>query len=431
MKQFKRSVAMLLVTSLMTVFVITGLKPPVARADVLSVLEAVYTYVVVGGTTAVMVTQPEVGAAVASAAIILGVKFNSATDYNNFINGFWSFVIAKDPSAYNNLGNFFKVIVVSMQTTVQLQPYMWSQLKDYITSEKSDPTKVVSYNGPVGLPSMPAGVTGLTYMVLISGKYGGQMRYQVCYSTNPMIVNLSGNTVSVTSDFKIYYSQKTGSDAWYSYMSHTGGWNTISGDSGTTAKIEWSNFTTYNDSHLVTHQSNTTAGDYTGTNSTVDSQNPSITTDKGVDVTIPTAKTGSIPTSTVVGQDASTVSTAIGSISGTIANTATATATTPDWYAPKSKEIDWGPLTNIKIFDKFPFCLPWDLVHSIGMLAADPETPKWEISLPSVGDGRMFGGFNFDVDLKQFDGLATVSRVFMTIIFFIALIFVTQKLIRH
>lgn len=82
---------------------------------------------------------------------------------------------------------------------------------------------------------------------------------------------------------------------------------------------------------------------------------------------------------------------------------------------------------------KFPFSIPWDLAKAIGLLAAQPVTPHWEIDFfSSVSD--VYGGFGggdttIVIDLEPFDLLAQICRWMETLIFIYALASGTKQYI--
>lgn len=82
--------------------------------------------------------------------------------------------------------------------------------------------------------------------------------------------------------------------------------------------------------------------------------------------------------------------------------------------------LDFTPLQNIGLADKFPFSLPWDLKNSVVALSATPEAPQFEV--PIVTE-------IINLDFSEFESWASIIRVFTTLIFVIALIILTRRLI--
>ncbi len=84
------------------------------------------------------------------------------------------------------------------------------------------------------------------------------------------------------------------------------------------------------------------------------------------------------------------------------------------------KEIDFSPITEISLTDKFPFSLPWDLRDSISLLASEGEAPIWEIPLVTE---------TITIDMSEFEVIASIARVFNTLLFIIGLIILTRRFI--
>lgn len=82
---------------------------------------------------------------------------------------------------------------------------------------------------------------------------------------------------------------------------------------------------------------------------------------------------------------------------------------------------------------KFPFCIPWDVVTAISLLAVPPVTPHWEIDfyepLEGVGGFHAQGDTTVVIDFERFDFLAQVCRWVETCFFVYALAMGTKKLI--
>lgn len=81
---------------------------------------------------------------------------------------------------------------------------------------------------------------------------------------------------------------------------------------------------------------------------------------------------------------------------------------------------------------KFPFCIPWDLAKAVGLLAAPPKTPYWEVDFMAPISGRV-GGWRGDtsitIDMADYEIIGTVCRWTSTIMFCFALIGATKRLI--
>lgn len=85
------------------------------------------------------------------------------------------------------------------------------------------------------------------------------------------------------------------------------------------------------------------------------------------------------------------------------------------------------PNLPTSLADKFPFCVPFDLVHLIGALNATAVDPVWTIPfvIPSLGINE-----SFTFDLTQFETVAQVIRVFVVLFFILGLILITRKIIQ-
>lgn len=83
-------------------------------------------------------------------------------------------------------------------------------------------------------------------------------------------------------------------------------------------------------------------------------------------------------------------------------------------------------LPEVLFKKKFPFCLPWDLYSIFVILNAEPVAPKFDI--PFKFD-RLGIDYTFSIDLSDYDDLAKISRVSLSIMFVIALILLSRRLI--
>lgn len=90
----------------------------------------------------------------------------------------------------------------------------------------------------------------------------------------------------------------------------------------------------------------------------------------------------------------------------------------PDDERTKRHDADWQNL--------FPFCIPFDLIEFLGVLAADPVAPKfdWRIYAPNVVD------YTLEIDLSPFNSVAKICRTMELLAFCIGLILITRNIIR-
>lgn len=86
-----------------------------------------------------------------------------------------------------------------------------------------------------------------------------------------------------------------------------------------------------------------------------------------------------------------------------------------------SPELGIGGLS-----DKFPFSLPFDLYYAVSLLRAEPLPPSFTLPLyiPSVGN------YDLDIDLTDFDSVASVLRTMEVILFCVGLAIITNKVVR-
>ncbi len=87
---------------------------------------------------------------------------------------------------------------------------------------------------------------------------------------------------------------------------------------------------------------------------------------------------------------------------------------------PDDVSLDFSPLSDLSLTNKFPFSLPWDLKNSFNMLTAPPVPPRWEIPILTE---------TLVIDFAQFENLALISRSFLSIIFVVVLIILTRRFI--
>lgn len=82
--------------------------------------------------------------------------------------------------------------------------------------------------------------------------------------------------------------------------------------------------------------------------------------------------------------------------------------------------LDFSPLSDISIKDKFPFSLPWDLQRSFEVLVKPPQPVKFVVPIVSE---------KITIDLSTFDKWAVITRTFLSIIFIIGLAILTRRFI--
>lgn len=95
--------------------------------------------------------------------------------------------------------------------------------------------------------------------------------------------------------------------------------------------------------------------------------------------------------------------------------------TFPDFELP-DLNIDWSIQG---LGDKFPFSIPFDLVALVNVLNAEPEAPRFE---GTVNFG--FTTWDYDINLEQFDSVASACRVAELLLLVFGLILITRSIIK-
>lgn len=84
------------------------------------------------------------------------------------------------------------------------------------------------------------------------------------------------------------------------------------------------------------------------------------------------------------------------------------------------------PISGIR--DKFPFCVPYDLMEAFRLMSAEPETPVWRFEFPVPYTDKTEV---LVIDLSPFNGLARLTRTLLLLAFIVALAVGTRNLIAH
>lgn len=97
-----------------------------------------------------------------------------------------------------------------------------------------------------------------------------------------------------------------------------------------------------------------------------------------------------------------------------------------DTNIPNDIKLDFSPL-YVSFAQKFPFCIPFDLVNSIRSFSVSRETPKFNVFF----DETVFlGGGSFTIDFSKFSVIAAILRYFILLSFLVSLVKVTRDLIK-
>ncbi len=112
---------------------------------------------------------------------------------------------------------------------------------------------------------------------------------------------------------------------------------------------------------------------------------------------------------------------------GTETNPGTETETNPDTETETVSNPDKSTLSEIQFLNKFPFCVPFDLVALIQSLSAESKAPKW--TLPFTIE-RLGIEEKIVVDFAKYESVAVISRWFFRLIFIMSLVIITRALIK-
>lgn len=102
-----------------------------------------------------------------------------------------------------------------------------------------------------------------------------------------------------------------------------------------------------------------------------------------------------------------------------------------DTNPPKdSDKIDWTPLilAGVKFTEKFPFSIPWDVKRQLNVFNVSPQAPVFVVNVPNfirLGDSII--PLYFEVNLSQFNLIATIIRWLTTIAFDLAVILAMRR----
>ena len=102
-------------------------------------------------------------------------------------------------------------------------------------------------------------------------------------------------------------------------------------------------------------------------------------------------------------------------------------ATPKPTYTPEQNVTKKQAKMMVDLHEFFPFCVPYDLVHLIKVLNAEPVAPCFETAL-------VYEPLNINIsvklDMAQFEDVAMVFRIIETALFILSLILVSRSLIR-
>ena len=93
-----------------------------------------------------------------------------------------------------------------------------------------------------------------------------------------------------------------------------------------------------------------------------------------------------------------------------------------------TQSLDFSPLQNMEsgtFGAKFPFSLPSDFGKILGVIQADPITPKFDASIPLSKVG--YQDIPMEIDLEPYSNIASICKSGFVILFCIGLFFLTRR----
>lgn len=111
-----------------------------------------------------------------------------------------------------------------------------------------------------------------------------------------------------------------------------------------------------------------------------------------------------------------------------------------DWINPPGIDLDpdvdvdtpspGGKIPHLqKLKEKFPFCIPFDLVLLFKMLNKKPKAPKWEFKHDFKLSDSYTYTFEIVIDMSDYEEYVQVFREGFFLLFLVGLFFVTKKLV--
>jgi len=116
------------------------------------------------------------------------------------------------------------------------------------------------------------------------------------------------------------------------------------------------------------------------------------------------------------------IGTAVSSIATTVSNVLSLEWWT-DFFTVKS--LDFSGLQNLVVFDKFPFCIPFDLIDTVKLFAVSASQPVFDININTE-----YLKVNHTIDLTPYNFYIAFFRYFVVVVFTLFLIGKTQSLIK-
>jgi Periplasmic protein TonB, links inner and outer membranes len=92
-----------------------------------------------------------------------------------------------------------------------------------------------------------------------------------------------------------------------------------------------------------------------------------------------------------------------------------------------SKPMVPGSSSDIQWYERFPFCIPWDIYEGVSALKANTKVPKWRIPFEIKRFGIKEG---VTIDLSEYKTLRTICNWFLRILFVLGLVMISRNIIK-
>ena len=94
---------------------------------------------------------------------------------------------------------------------------------------------------------------------------------------------------------------------------------------------------------------------------------------------------------------------------------------------PGSLPVVPGTDSDIQWYERFPFCIPWDIYDGVSALKANTKVPKWRIPFETKRFGIKEG---VTIDLSEYETLRTICNWFLRILFALGLVMISRPIIK-
>ena len=86
-----------------------------------------------------------------------------------------------------------------------------------------------------------------------------------------------------------------------------------------------------------------------------------------------------------------------------------------------------GTDSDIQWYERFPFCIPWDIYDGVSALKANTKVPKWRIPFEIKRLGIKEG---VTIDFSEYETLRTICNWFLRILFALGLVMISRPIIK-